>query len=293
MGAFYTSPGNVTGRSVFIALCSAGAASALAPLYAACTLYAHWITASAALLLCYGTATGLAAGAAARATRTLSPGAASALALLGGWTGFALSWAVWAGLVAEFGGAGFPGFREISAFLASPRRWAALMSDPPALFGIAGELYGRGLWKLSGSSLTINGIPCLVLWAGEFLVFSLCVARWAIRSARVPYSFEAGAYLREEAPLPRGAALPGDPALLGRVTGAMRAGDLGYLAVASPAAPGEPGLHVAFRSHPLSPWGTASVSLVGRGGRLGRSRELVRNVLLSGRAMDIVRCRMG
>ncbi|MDR1035363.1 MAG: hypothetical protein LBT40_01930 [Deltaproteobacteria bacterium] len=292
MSRFYMPPGNVTGRSLLIALAAAAVSSAAAPLYAALTLYVHWISVSAVLLFCYGMLTGLAAGAATRATRTLSPAAAAALALAGGWAGFAVSWAAWAGLVSQSGGAAFPGIREVAVYLASPSRWGALLADPGRILDVAGELGRHGLWKLSGSEEPLRGIPYCGLWIGEFLIFSLCAAGDAFSSARAPYSFEARAFLREEVPLPSGAALPVDPDLRREAAEAIRAGDLGYLAAAPPAGPGEPGLFVTFRSHALSPWGTASVEQSDRKGWRRRSRELARDVLLSDRTMDILRRRL-
>ncbi|MDR1079425.1 MAG: hypothetical protein LBQ79_00300 [Deltaproteobacteria bacterium] len=292
MLGFYCPNGRRSWFSISIPLAAAAASGLLAPAYAAASLYMPNVFANLPLLACYGALTGLAAGAAARFTRTLNPQLAGFLAVLGGLAGFLLSWSAWVSLVDRFGGADFPGADRVADFLSIPQFWIWIFERPLEFFERARAINGSGTWGLWFLSGPVKGIPLLLVWVAECLIFFWLAAEIAARAAWAPYSFEAEAYLRGEPRLRRGVAAPADVMQLARVMTGLASGDLTYLHVSPVAGQGEPGFYVKFSSHERSPWGTADVTFCERKGGRSTSSRVTRGAIVQNEAMRSLKARL-
>ncbi|MDR1035361.1 MAG: hypothetical protein LBT40_01920 [Deltaproteobacteria bacterium] len=295
MDKFYKPSGKVPGSSALIVVAAAAAGSVLAPLYAACSLYVPVIYANMVLVCLYGWLTGKGAGLAVRASATLNPRAAGLLALPGALAGFALSWAAWMGLFLKFGHADFPGAGEIAAYLSRPGGWAALLAEPWRFLDSLKEIYETGLWTVSfrnSSGSELKGGHLLVVWILELAIYLAFAAGASAKAARVPYSQEAGAFLREERRLPRAVALPEEPGYYVQVLGAICSGDLAYISTAPQTEPGAFGFYVTLHSHENSPWGTADVTRIAMRGKKKETMVLAADVILPVSAMETLRERL-
>ncbi|MDR1035364.1 MAG: hypothetical protein LBT40_01935 [Deltaproteobacteria bacterium] len=289
---FYRPNGKRSWFSLLIALAAAAAAAILAPAYAACSLYTPLIYANVLLVACYGALTGLAAGWAARITRTLSPNLAGFLSVLGGLAGFLLSWGAWVSLVRAFGGGESPGMARAASFLSIPQNWNWIFERPVEFFELARRINGEGVWRLGFLSGTVKGIPLLAAWAVELLIFVYFCARISAKATWAPYSFEARAYLQKEPRLRRGVMAPADDGQLARVINGLALGDLTYLSISPTVAPGEPGFYVSLSSHERSPWGTVEVTSVERRGDRNVSSNIARGAIMTEQRMKALRARL-
>ncbi|MDR1314214.1 MAG: hypothetical protein LBQ12_11105 [Deltaproteobacteria bacterium] len=214
---------SVSWFSVLVAAAAAEVSAALAPVYAAAVLYssdlyagAPWLNPAFAAL--YGAATGLAAGAAAKATLTFNPASARLLAMLGGWAGFALSWAAWLGFLVDLG-TGFPGLARLGSYV-SDGGWALLLTEPAGMTALALDVSAIGVWSLGQSSPEpVNGLPLVCAWLAEFAAFTFFCRFFAARGAVAPRSIGAGGAQSCDARLPLGEATSGR----GRAPGQGRA----------------------------------------------------------------------
>ncbi|MDR1079428.1 MAG: hypothetical protein LBQ79_00315 [Deltaproteobacteria bacterium] len=298
MEKLYRPSGKVPGTSVLIVLAAAAAGGALAPLYAAASLYVPLIYVNIVpLVALYGWLTGKAAGLAARATVTLNPRAAGLLALPGALAGFALSWAAWMGLLHMFGHGHvrFPGAGAILGYLSSPGGWASLLAEPGAFLDSVREVYETGLWTIGSRSSCgseLKGFHLLAVWTAELAIYLAFAAGAAANAARTPYSPEAGAFLRAERQLPLGVATPEEPGQTLQVYGAMSIGNLEHLFSAPKTAPGDLGFYVTLHSHRGSPWGTADVVCKVMVGKKKEIRPIVNGAILAAPEMELIRARL-
>ncbi|MDR1164370.1 MAG: hypothetical protein LBO66_00590 [Deltaproteobacteria bacterium] len=294
MHEFYRPSGHKTAAALAIIPAAAVASAILAPFYAALSLYIPLIYANTFLVAGYGALVGFVAGKTAKATITLSPPLAGLLALLGGWIGFALSWACWLELFYEHGnGFANTSAEEVARFVLDPRLWIGILFDPEEFKYFVEPIYERGLWTIGKSNSVIRGLPLAGVWVVEFGIFSLSAGIAASTQAGYPYSAEAGAFLKVEPELPRGAALPAEKSALDDVVRDILLAKLDYLATAPQVERGEPGFYVTLRSHDGSPWGTADVTIVSKKGKKTEKRSLARYALLPNNAMTAIRQRLG
>ncbi|MDR1035362.1 MAG: hypothetical protein LBT40_01925 [Deltaproteobacteria bacterium] len=289
MERFYAPSGEVHGSSFLIVAAALAAGAVLAPLYAAASLYVPLIYLNVILIVLYGAAVGTAGGIVARKTLTLNPLLAGVFAVVGGWAGFYASWAVWIALVAHFGGAAFPGFKETLGYLTAFGDWGPLLGEPRMLVELARLVNEEGLWSIgraSSHSGSVHGLALLGVWIVEFLIYTISAAVVAANEARTPYSEEAGEFLKRQKQLNRGVAFPDDPLQRGSVAAGLENGDLTYMATGDMVEPGETGYYVTFRSHPNSRWGTAEISLTVKKGKKSETKNVVKNVMVTTQVMQ-------
>ncbi|MDR2611621.1 MAG: hypothetical protein LBG06_01835 [Deltaproteobacteria bacterium] len=281
MAQFYKPSGRVSPGAPLVLVAAAAVSCALAPLYAAGTLYIPLVYLNVACLLFYAIVVGKAAGAAGRLTRTLNPPVTALLAVLGSWAGFCLSWSAWLGLIFFFQDVSFPGFGRLMEYLKTPEAWSYLALHPEDLYGFAKEVNGEGVWGLGrGHATPVKGTLLLLVWVAEFGIYSVVTAVKGAAAVAEPYSEEARGFLPELKVAGRGFAAPEDPQQRSALLGALASGDLGYFNQAPPAEGGGPGLFLTFHTSDASSWGTVKVEEVTVAGKKQNRKEVVKNLVV-------------
>ncbi|MDR1545551.1 MAG: hypothetical protein LBU12_02300 [Deltaproteobacteria bacterium] len=196
------------------------------------------------LPIAWGFVVGSASGWAAKVGKVRSASLGVLLTLLGILPGFALQWAFYVAVVLVSSDAAFDGVSLADKFKisltsgvdlllghdalpsdmqeidvegvlsmgkSSPTSGVDLLRGHDALVSYMQEINAEGVWSVGKSSPTvIKGVPLLLVWIAEFLVFVVTAAIRVLSQVKKPFN-EDFAEWYERVPLPKTLVLPEDP----------------------------------------------------------------------------------